>query len=151
MRKRTLALIVLLCAVTFAAGGGAAEPKEFGARMVMTEMRNGKPVVWAEPTLVARDGQRASFLAGGEVPVDLGKIEYIEFGTRADITVHEIAAGRLSVCAWFNVSTLDTSTPGSIVIPESGVRIIKTINPGDFLEADLPGGRHVKVTVTRRN
>src|SRR5262249_47737088 len=146
MRRKTIGLVVLLSAVTYviagvpAGGGVAAAPKQFCAKMVITELRDGKPVKWAEPTLMARDGQPASFLTGGELPVDLGKIEYIEYGTRADITIHEVAPDQLRVCAWFNVSTLDNSTPESIVIPESGVRLIKTIKPGESLEADLPGG-----------
>ena len=118
-------------------------------KVVLTETRDGKAVKWAEPTLLlARDGQRASYLAGGELPVDLGKIDYIEFGTRADIAVHEIAADQLRVCAWFNISSVETKSDDSFTIPESGVRLIKTIKPGESVEADLPGGRHVKVTVT---
>jgi Flp pilus assembly secretin CpaC len=163
MRRQTVAVIVVLCAVMYAvaraggaggAGVGApaavAAPKQFVAKMRLTETRGGKSVTYAEPTLIARDGLPASYLAGGEVPVDLGKIQFIEFGTRADITIHELTADQLRVCAWFNVSTIDNSTPGSVVIPESGVRIIKTIKPGEAIEADLPGGagRHVKVTVT---
>jgi Flp pilus assembly secretin CpaC len=160
MRRLIIALIVLLAAAaTYAAKGeeaaatagtkGIAVPKQYSARMVMTELHEGKPRTMAEPVLLARDGEAASFLAGGELPVDLGKIQYVRFGTQATISIHELAPDQLRVCAWFSVSTLDTSNPGSIVIPESGIRLIKTIKPGESIEADLPGGdgRHVKVTI----
>lgn len=158
-RTRTIAAIVILIATTYfaaagRAGAGAApttapSPKQFYAKMVMTELHDGKPRTYAEPVLVARDGQPASYLAGGEVPVNLGKTEYIEFGTKATITIHEIAPDQLRVCAYLSVSNLDTSTPGSIVIPETGMHLIKTIKPGESIDADLPGGngRHVKVTI----
>jgi hypothetical protein len=55
----------------------------------------------------------------------------------------------LRVCAYLSVSNVDTSTPGTIVIPETGVHLIKTIKPGESIDADLPGGngRHVKMTI----
>ena len=158
-RARTIAVIVILIADSYfgAAGGaraGAApttapSPKQFYANMVMTELHDGKTRTYAEPVLVARDGETASFLAGGEVPVDLGKTRYLEFGTKATLTFHEIAPDQLRVCAYLSVSNVDTSTPGSIVIPETGVHLIKTIKSGESIDADLPGGtgRHVKVTI----
>ncbi len=174
-RQRTLLLIVTLCAaagVTYiarAADRGAsttrpsdARGKQFWAKVVITQMRDGKPVTWAEPTLCVFDGQRGSFLAGGELPVDLGlndgrKVDYIQFGTRVEITIHQLAPDQLRVNAWFNVSAIDPAGVGkeTTIIPESGVRVIKTIKPGDTLEADLPatagegGGpaRHVTVKI----
>lgn len=160
MRKLAAVAIILLASVATysaiaggapAAAAAAAAPtgKLYSTRMVMTELHDGKTRTYAEPVLVARDGQPASYLAGGEVPINLGKTEYIEFGTKATITIHEMAPDQLRVCAYLSVSNLDTSTPGSIVIPETGMHLIKTIKPGESIDADLPGGngRHVKVTI----
>lgn len=148
MRTKTLALLGLLGLVTVAFGGKDDAPaKQYWMKMSIIEIRDGKPVTVAEPMLLSHDGKPASFLAGGERPVELGKIEYVEFGTRAMISAHELPDGQLRVSAAFNVSKVEKSPDGTITIPETGVRVIKTITPGEAIETKLPDGRQIKLTV----
>ena len=63
--------------------------------------------VLAEPTLVARSGQEAQFLAGGEFPIPIAQIggggtteisiEYKEFGVRLRFTPTVLADGRIEL------------------------------------------------------
>jgi pilus assembly protein CpaC len=77
----------------------------------------------AEPTLVARSGQEAHFLAGGEFPLPISQlqggetqisIEYKEFGIRLNFTPTVLGDGRIELRVRPEVSEL--SDVGAVVI-----------------------------------
>jgi pilus assembly protein CpaC len=78
----------------------------------------------AEPTLVARSGQEAQFLAGGEIPIPIAQvsgadttqisIEYKEFGVRLRFTPTVLGDGRIELKVRPEVSQL--SDVGAIEI-----------------------------------
>jgi pilus assembly protein CpaC len=89
----------------------------------------------AEPNLIARSGQKASFLAGGEFPIpiseDDGKIsvEYKKFGVSLDFTPTVMADGMIGLEIEPEVSSVDPSASyniGSISIPGFVVRRART-------------------------
>ena len=78
---------------------------------------NGLSELLAQPTLLARSGEQASFLAGGEVPVPVPQssgsgegsiaIQYKEFGVRLAVTPHVLAGDRIVLKIAPEVSELD--------------------------------------------
>ena len=85
----------------------------------------------AEPNLIARSGQKASFLAGGEFPIpvseDDGKITvtYKKFGVSLDFTPTVLQDGLISLDIAPEVSSIDASASykiGNISIPGFIVR-----------------------------
>lgn len=90
----------------------------------------------AEPNLIARSGQRASFLAGGEVPIpvsgDEGQItvEYKKFGVGLEFTPTVLADGLISLEIAPEVSSVDRSASVSIgngiTVPSFVVRRAQT-------------------------
>jgi pilus assembly protein CpaC len=83
--------------------------------------------ILAEPTLLARSGQSASFLAGGEVPIPIAQggafgsitIEFKQFGVRLDFTPTVLSADRIHMEITPEVSepdfTLGTTVDGTSV------------------------------------
>lgn len=91
--------------------------------------------VLAEPNLVARSGQKASFLAGGEIPIPVAaadgvvSIEFKEFGVGLEFTPTVMDDGMISLVIEPEVSQVDTSLTydvGDIKIPGFSVRRAKT-------------------------
>ena len=90
----------------------------------------------AEPNLIARSGQRASFLAGGEVPIpvsgDEGQItvEYKKFGVGLEFTPTVLADGLISLEIAPEVSSVDRSASvaigNGITVPSFVVRRAQT-------------------------
>ena len=89
----------------------------------------------AEPNLIARSGQKASFLAGGEFPIpvseDDGKItvNYKKFGVSLDFTPTVLQDGLISLDIAPEVSSIDTSASykiGDISVPGFIVRRAQT-------------------------
>ncbi|RUT82693.1 secretin, partial [Mesorhizobium sp. USDA-HM6] len=90
----------------------------------------------AEPNLIARSGQTASFLAGGEFPIpvseDNGKISvtYKKYGVGLDFTPTVLKDGLVSLDIAPEVSSIDTSASievsSGISIPAFIVRRAKT-------------------------
>jgi len=74
--------------------------------------REGLVSVLAEPTLTARSGETARFLAGGEFPVPVGvdngdiRIEFKEFGVRLSFTPTVLDSGRIALTVQPEVSEL---------------------------------------------
>jgi len=104
----------------------------------------------AEPNLIARSGERASFLAGGEFPIPVASdenkvtIEYKKYGVSLDFTPKVLADGLVSLEIEPEVSSVDTSASyrvGNISIPGFIVRRAKTsvdLNSGQsFMIAGL--------------
>ncbi len=90
----------------------------------------------AEPNLIARSGQKASFLAGGEVPIpvagDEGQItvDYKKFGVGLEFTPTVLADGLISLEIAPEVSSIDRSASvtvsGGISVPGFVVRRAQT-------------------------
>lgn len=89
----------------------------------------------AEPNLVARSGQKASFLAGGEFPIpvssDNGKVtvEFKKYGVSLEFTPTVLADGLISLDITPEVSAIDKSNSyniGDISIPGFIVRRAET-------------------------
>ncbi len=89
----------------------------------------------AEPTLVTRSGQKASFLAGGEIPIPVNaadgvvSIEFKEFGIGLKFTPTVLDDGLISMVIEPEVSQVDPSLAydvGDIRIPGFSVRRAKT-------------------------
>ncbi len=74
---------------------------------------NGLATVLAEPTLICRSGEQASFLAGGEVPVPVPQglgtvaIEYKQYGVALDFTPTVFSPRQVSLRVTPEVSELD--------------------------------------------
>jgi pilus assembly protein CpaC len=96
---------------------------------------NGLLRVLAEPNLVAVNGQDASFLAGGEVPIPITtderiKIEYKEFGVRLNFTPVVLTEGQIRLKVAPEVSEPDFSnsvTFGGVSIPGFATRRVETV------------------------
>jgi pilus assembly protein CpaC len=90
----------------------------------------------AEPNLIARSGQKASFLAGGEVPIpvsgDEGEItvDYKKFGVGLEFTPTVLADGLISLEIAPEVSSVDRSASvaigNGITVPSFVVRRAQT-------------------------
>lgn len=89
----------------------------------------------AEPNLIARSGQKASFLAGGEFPIpvasssDTVTVEFKKFGVSLEFTPSVLEDGLISLDIAPEVSSVDTSTTyriGDIAIPAFVVRRAST-------------------------
>lgn len=89
----------------------------------------------AEPNLIARSGETASFLAGGEFPIPVSQdedkitVEYKKFGVGLDFTPTVLADGLVSLEIAPEVSAIDNSASyniGNISIPGFSVRRAKT-------------------------
>ncbi|MCP5060212.1 MAG: type II and III secretion system protein family protein [bacterium] len=88
----------------------------------------GLAKILAEPTLVARSGERASFLAGGEVPVPVPggtfgqvSIEFKQFGVGVDFVPTVLSSDRIHLEVTSEVSEPD---------PTIGVEVLGTAVPG---------------------
>ena len=96
---------------------------------------NGLLRVLAEPNLVAINGQEASFLAGGEVPIPITtdeqiKIEYKEFGVRLNFTPAILAEDKIRLKVAPEVSEPDYSnsvTFGGVSMPGFSTRRVETV------------------------
>jgi pilus assembly protein CpaC len=96
---------------------------------------NGLLRVLAEPNLVAINGQEASFLAGGEVPIPLVtderiKIEYKEFGVRLNFTPAVLSEDKIRLTVAPEVSEVDFAnsvTIGGYTVPGFASRRVETV------------------------
>jgi pilus assembly protein CpaC len=89
----------------------------------------------AEPNLIARSGETASFLAGGEFPIPVSEEEgtvtvaYKKFGVSLDFTPTVLSDGLIAVEIEPEVSSIDTTASyrvGNIAIPGFTVRRART-------------------------
>ena len=76
--------------------------------------QNGKATVLAEPQLSARNGAKASFLAGGEFPYSVSSVNgptvmFKPYGIKLDITPHADRNGVVRATIESEVSNIDTS------------------------------------------
>lgn len=117
--------LTALSSSNFAALGGTFQAGEFTIDLLLDTLEErGVASILAEPTLIARSGESASFLAGGEFPVPVGvnqgsgigntiEIEFKEFGVRLGFTPTVIGE-TISVTVTPEVSELD---------PENGIEL----------------------------
>jgi pilus assembly protein CpaC len=89
----------------------------------------------AEPNLIARSGEKASFLAGGEFPIPVSQdrdkitVDYKKFGVGLEFTPNVLSDGLISLDIEPEVSSIDPSASykiGDISIPGFVVRRAKT-------------------------
>ncbi len=89
----------------------------------------------AEPNLVARSGQKASFLAGGEFPIPVSQqngvttVEYKKYGVGLEFTPTVLSDGLISLDIAPEVSSIDTTNSirvGNISVPGFIVRRAQT-------------------------
>ncbi len=89
----------------------------------------------AEPNLIARSGERASFLAGGEFPIPVAgnedsiTVAYKKYGVSLDFTPTVLSDGLISLQIEPEVSSIDASASyriGDIAIPGFIVRRAQT-------------------------
>lgn len=89
----------------------------------------------AEPNLIARSGETASFLAGGEFPIPVAQdgnrvtVEFKKYGVSLEFTPRVLENGLISLDISPEVSSVDTSSSyriGEIAIPGFVVRRAKT-------------------------
>lgn len=96
---------------------------------------NGLLRVLAEPNLVAINGQEASFLAGGEIPIPIAtndkiKIEFKEFGVRLNFTPAVLSENKIRLHVMPEVSEPDFTnsvTFSGISIPGFSTRRVETV------------------------
>lgn len=96
---------------------------------------NGLLRVLAEPNLVAINGQAASFLAGGEIPIPIAtsdriNIEFKEFGVRLNFTPSLISENRIRLKVAPEISEPDFSNSVSLSgfsIPGFSTRRVETV------------------------
>jgi pilus assembly protein CpaC len=105
--------------------------------------RNGLGKVLAEPTLVARSGEHASFLVGGEVPIPVAQggafgsitIEYKDFGVGLGFTPTVLDSDRIHLIVRPEVSqpnfALGTAVGGTTIPAFDTRRASTTIELGD--------------------
>jgi pilus assembly protein CpaC len=89
----------------------------------------------AEPNLIARSGEKASFLAGGEFPIPIAQddkkitVEYKRFGVGLEFTPTVLSDGLISLDIEPEVSSVDASASysvGDISLPGFSVRRART-------------------------
>jgi len=89
----------------------------------------------AEPNLIARSGEKASFLAGGEYPIPIAQdnnqvtVEFKKYGVSLEFTPRVLADGLISLDIAPEVSSVDPSSSyriGDIAIPGFIVRRANT-------------------------
>jgi pilus assembly protein CpaC len=96
---------------------------------------NGLLRVLAEPNLVAVNGEEASFLAGGEVPVPIVtderiKIDWKQFGVRLNFTPAILAEERIRLLVAPEISEADYTssvTVSGTTIPSFNTRRVETV------------------------
>ena len=119
-------------------GGGVTQFISLNNNLVMaisalTETRKGRSL--AEPTLLSLSGEKASFLAGGEIPIPvLGtngqiSVEYHEFGIRLNLVATLKDDGTIHMQVAPEVSTVDpvnAVTTNQVSVPAFSARRFQT-------------------------
>lgn len=108
----------------------------YGVDILIEAMENrGIARTLAEPNLVARSGETASFLAGGEFPIPVASdegevtIEFKDYGVGLEFTPTVLDDGQISLVIEPEVSQVDLSASyriGDISIPGFSVRRART-------------------------
>ena len=107
--------------------------------------------VLANPTLVARSGEKASFLAGGEFPVPIARsqgtdgttitIEWKEFGVKVDFTPTVEENGSITLKVAPEVSQIDFSNPLAL----AGFTVPTIVTRKTSTTVQLDSGEHLVI------
>lgn len=146
-------LIVLLAAALAAAADPPAEARTYMVQITFGQERDGRQAVIAQPTVVAADGEEASYVSGGEVQFDPETKQRVPYGIRARVRVRELEDGRLRVSLQAAVGDLEEQREGDALIREWAVRCVRTVAPAETIEIEFADDRKVAVIVrpvTRR-
>jgi pilus assembly protein CpaC len=123
--------------------------------------QNGLSQLLAQPTLLVRSGEQASFLAGGEVPIPIPQggnsntiaIEYKEFGVRLSVSPFVLSKDRIVLKIAPEVSELDYNNGVQLqgyVIPGLRRRSTETtVQLGSGQSFVIAGLTYSNSTVTR--
>lgn len=114
--------------------------------------QNGDIRTLANPTLVARSGEKASFLAGGEFPVPVSQggaagsvssvtIEWKQFGVKVDFTPTVLDDNTVSLTVAPEVSALDFTS----LIEISGFRVPSINSRKTSTSVDVRSGEHLVI------
>jgi RNA polymerase sigma factor (sigma-70 family) len=107
---------------------------------------NGETRCLARPTLVTLPGQKAEFLAGGELPVrkgdDVKRVEYIPYGIISTIAVHKLRNGKLRLEGTFERSERnmdERADEDNLVLRKWVVQLFSTVRWGDEVTVNFDG------------
>lgn len=130
--------------------------KNGGAWQLQTTWRaleeDGEIKVLADPTLVARSGEKANFLAGGEFPVPIASgvgangqttvtIEWREFGVKVEFTPTVLDDGSVDLAVQTEVSQINFTNP--LVLSGFVVPTLVTRKTGTTVR--MNGGEHLVI------
>jgi Flp pilus assembly secretin CpaC len=107
---------------------------------------NGTRKILAQPNLVTRDGQEASFLSGGQRPVpgpESQSIEFVDFGLSFRVKVNTMPEDQVRLDASVEVKELKPDPKERIRVSGRSVRTIEVVKLGKVvrLSLDPKGGR----------
>lgn len=115
---------------------------------------DGLVSVLAEPNLTARSGQKASFLAGGEIPIPVAgqnnqvTIEYRKFGVSLEFTPVVMSKNKISLTVLPEVSALSEANR---VTTTSGVSVPSFTTRRASTSVDLGSGQTFAIAGLLRN
>jgi Flp pilus assembly secretin CpaC len=105
-------------------GDGVSQVLTLGSKLALAISameQKGSAKTLAEPTLTLLSGEKASFLAGGEIPIPVPQgatgavtVQYKEYGIRLNIIATVTDQGRINLQVAPEVSTVDTQNSVSI-------------------------------------
>jgi pilus assembly protein CpaC len=139
-----------------ATDGALAYQKSGGSWLLQTTWKaleeNGSIKVLADPTLVARSGQKAHFLAGGEFPIPIASgtgangqttvtIDWREFGVRVEFTPTVMDDGAIDLKVETEVSQIDFTNPLAL----SGFVVPTLITRKTGTTVRMNGGEHLVI------
>jgi hypothetical protein len=127
----------------------AATGNRFVTTLVLTESKGDKETVVAEPTLTAADGEQASYFSGGDAPVGDRTADTVPFGNEVRVKVRELAPDQLRVSMYALQSEIVNHGNPNYEIYEKAVRCVRTVKPGEKIEATLRSGMKVVATFDR--
>lgn len=146
--KRSLPLAVLCALALLASFSAAADPaakKLFTVKLKITETKEGQTRTIAEPVLIVREGEEASFVTGGEVASADDAAAVV--GLQAKMIVRAAEDQKLRVALTVFNNELKDSAKSDFTIVQSGARCVKTIARGEANTFDMGEGRQATLIV----
>jgi hypothetical protein len=169
--KPTLVLLVVVLAVTIGVGtwrqataAGQAEESQkdkpvpttrdmlkppvpvanrsFQIDLTLTREKNGHRKLLAAPRLLTLEGREASFLTGGERPVQIGggNIEFIKMGQGVRLMARSDEGGKIRLDMTVSRSTRGSFAADDVTVETKSVRIIRKVEIGQAVTAKLKTG-----------
>jgi hypothetical protein len=145
--KRSLPF-VLACVVALMApispAADSALKKLFTVKLKITETKDGQTRTIAEPVLIVRAGEEASFATGEVASAD---DTAAAVGLQAKMTVSESDDHKLRVVMSVFNNELKDGNKSDFTIVQSGARCVKTIQRGEANTFDMGEGRQATLVV----